>query len=97
MTLPRTLPDGFAPYVWARTAAEVAASRGLPAGLVLRFDANVPALPGVPPVPLGGSFASLNEYPEGTYRDLREAAAAKIATRRARSVVAAASTSATAP
>src|SRR4029078_13193255 len=27
-------------------------------------------------VPLGESFARLNEYPEGTYRELREAAAA---------------------
>jgi histidinol-phosphate aminotransferase len=43
---------------------------------VLRFDANVPPLPGVPAVPLGESFAALNEYPEGTYRELRAAAAA---------------------
>jgi histidinol-phosphate aminotransferase len=43
---------------------------------VIRFDGNVPPLPGVPQVPLGESFARLNEYPEGTYRDLREAAAA---------------------
>jgi histidinol-phosphate aminotransferase len=42
---------------------------------VIRFDANVPPLPGVPQVPLGESFARLNEYPEGTYRQLREAAA----------------------
>ena len=42
---------------------------------MIRFDANVPPLPGVPQVPLGESFARLNEYPEGTYRELREAAA----------------------
>jgi imidazoleglycerol-phosphate dehydratase len=53
----------------------VAAAHGLSPAQVLRFDANVPALPGVPAVPLGESFAALNEYPEGTYRELREAAA----------------------
>jgi histidinol-phosphate aminotransferase len=74
--LPRSLPEGFQPYVWAPTAEEVAARRGLPLARVLRFDANVPPLPGVPPLPLGESFARLNEYPEGTYRELREAAAA---------------------
>jgi histidinol-phosphate aminotransferase len=72
----RALPEGFESYVWARTGEEIAAARGLPVAQVLRFDANVPPLPGVPAVPLGESFASLNEYPEGTYRELREAAAA---------------------
>lgn len=72
----RPLPPGFEPYVWARQAADVAAAHGLSAAEVLRFDANVPPLPGVPAVPLGESFAALNEYPEGTYRELREAAAA---------------------
>jgi histidinol-phosphate aminotransferase len=71
----RPLGEGFAPYVWASTAEEVAARRGLFPAQVLRFDANVPALPGVPQVPLGESFGRLNEYPEGTYRELREAAA----------------------
>jgi histidinol-phosphate aminotransferase len=75
VTLARPLVAGFAPYVWARTASEVAAAQGLRAAEVLRFDANVPPLPGVPRVPLGESFATLNEYPEGTYRELREAAA----------------------
>jgi histidinol-phosphate aminotransferase len=72
----RPLPDGFEPYVWASTAEEVARRRGLRTAEVIRFDANVPPLPGVPQVPLGESFARLNEYPEGTYRELREAAAA---------------------
>jgi histidinol-phosphate aminotransferase/imidazoleglycerol-phosphate dehydratase/histidinol-phosphatase len=75
MTLTRPLAEDFAPYVWARTAAEVAEAHGLPQAEVLRFDANVPPLPGVPRIPLGQSFATLNEYPEGTYRDLRDAAA----------------------
>ncbi len=72
----RPLPEGFEPYVWASTVEEVAARRGLRPAEVIRFDANVPTLPGVPQVPLGESFARLNEYPEGTYRELREAAAA---------------------
>jgi histidinol-phosphate/aromatic aminotransferase/cobyric acid decarboxylase-like protein/imidazoleglycerol phosphate dehydratase HisB len=33
-------------------------------------------MPGVPQVPLAESFARLNEYPDGQYRDLRAAAAA---------------------
>jgi histidinol-phosphate aminotransferase len=72
----RPLPEGFEPYVWASTVEEVAARRGLHPAQVIRFDANVPPLPGVPQVPLGESFSRLNEYPEGTYRELREAAAA---------------------
>ncbi len=71
----RALPDGFEPYVWASTAEDVAARNGIPVTRVIRFDANVPALPGVPQVPIGDSFARLNDYPEGTYRELREAAA----------------------
>jgi histidinol-phosphate aminotransferase len=71
----RPLSEGFEPYVWASTAEEVAARRGLQPAEVIRFDANVPPLPGVPQIPLGASFARLNEYPEGTYRELREAAA----------------------
>lgn len=71
----RPLPQGFEPYVWARTVEEVAGAHGLPLAQVLRFDANVPSLPGVPAIPLGESFAALNDYPEGTYRELREAAA----------------------
>ena len=65
---PRALPDGFEPYVWAPERAPH----------VIRFDQNTPPLPGVPQVPLGESFARLNEYPEGTYRELREAAAAYV-------------------
>ena len=71
----RPVPEGFEPYVWARQAADVAGAHGLSVAEILRFDANVPPLPGVPVVPLGESFAALNEYPEGTYRELREAAA----------------------
>lgn len=73
---PRPVPSGFQPYVWASTVEDVARRWSLSSAQVLRFDANVPALPGVPAVALGPSFARLNEYPEGTYRELREAAAA---------------------
>ncbi len=72
------LPDDFRPYAWAPSSEEVAARHGLRPELVLRFDQNTPPLPGVPQVPLGESFARLNEYPDGTYRELREAAAAYV-------------------
>lgn len=69
------LPDGFASYTWASTPADVAERHGLRVEQVLKFDQNTPPLPGVPQVPLAESFARLNEYPDGLYRDLREAAA----------------------
>ena len=68
--------DGFAPYVWAAAASEVAERHGLRPEAVLKFDQNTPPLPGVPQVPLAESMARLHEYPDGTYRELREAAAA---------------------
>ncbi|MGZ4399462.1 MAG: aminotransferase class I/II-fold pyridoxal phosphate-dependent enzyme [Gaiellaceae bacterium] len=73
--VPRSLPEGFGPYVWAATAEDVARRHGLEPAVVLRFDANVPPLPGVPQVPLSESFARLNEYPPGGYRELHAAAA----------------------
>ena len=73
---PAALPAGFRPYEWAPSSAEVAARHGLRPEQVLRFDQNTPPLPGVPQVPLAESFARLNEYPDGTFRELREAAAA---------------------
>ena len=72
------LPDGFAPYAWAATVAEVAARHGLAPAEVLKFDQNTPALPGVAQIPLAESFATLNTYPDGTYRELREAAASYV-------------------
>ena len=59
------LPDGFAPYAWAATVAEVAARHGLAPAEVLKFDQNTPALPGVAQIPLAESFATLNAYPDG--------------------------------
>ena len=72
----RSLPDGFRAYAWAPSSAEVAARHGLPPEQILRFDQNTPPLPGVPQVPLASSFARLNEYPDGSYSELRVAAAA---------------------
>ena len=73
----RALPVGaaFSPYVWAAAVDEVAERHGVPRDAVLKFDQNTPPLPGVPQVPLASSMARLNEYPDGTYRELREAAA----------------------
>ncbi len=72
---PRPLPDGFAAYRWTETAQDVALRRGLDPVSVIRFDANVPPLPGVPRIPIGESFARLNEYPPGGYKELHAAAA----------------------
>ena len=69
------LPPAFRPYTWAASSAEIAVRHGLQPEQILRFDQNTPPLPGVPRVPLAQSFARLNEYPDGTYRELREAAA----------------------
>jgi histidinol-phosphate aminotransferase len=70
--------DGFAPYRWAAGVEEVAARHGVPREAVLKFDQNTPPLPGVPQVPLAESMARLAEYPDGSYRELREAAAAYV-------------------
>jgi histidinol-phosphate aminotransferase len=72
---PRPTGPGFTPYVWAATPAQVAARHGLSPAHILRFDANLPVFP----APLPGAAAALlgerGEYPEGSYRMLREAAA----------------------
>jgi histidinol-phosphate aminotransferase/imidazoleglycerol-phosphate dehydratase/histidinol-phosphatase len=69
------LPAGFQPYVWALPTAELAARHGLAPEQVVRFDQNTPPFAGVPQLPLAESLARLNEYPDGSYRELREAAA----------------------
>jgi histidinol-phosphate aminotransferase len=70
--------DGFAPYVWAPGVEDVAARHGVAPEHVLKFDQNTPPLPGVPQVPLAESMARLSQYPDGSYRRLREAAAAYV-------------------
>ena len=72
---PRPTGSGFTPYVWAATAQEIAARHDLSPAHVLRFDANIPTFPAALPFPADVAFAERSEYPEGTYRDLREAAA----------------------
>ena len=69
---------GFAPYVWAPGVDEVAVRHGVPREAVLKFDQNTPPLPGVPQVPLAESMGRLEAYPDGTYRELREAAASYV-------------------
>jgi histidinol-phosphate/aromatic aminotransferase/cobyric acid decarboxylase-like protein len=75
MTNPVELPATYRPYQWAPPLAELAERHGLRPEQIIRFDQNVPPLPGVPQVPVGESFARLNEYGDGTYRELKEAAA----------------------
>ena len=70
------LVEGFRPYAWSPSSEEVAARHGLRPEQVLRFDQNTPPVPAVPQVPLAESFARLQEYPDGTYGELRAAAAA---------------------
>ena len=69
------LSNEFAPYKWAATVEEVAARHGLAPAEVLKFDQNTPPFPGVAQIPLAESFATLDRYPSGLYRELREAAA----------------------
>jgi histidinol-phosphate aminotransferase len=69
------LADGFRPYAWSPSSAEVAARHGLRPEQILRFDQNTPPVPAVPQVPLAESFARLHEYPDGTYAELVAAAA----------------------
>ncbi len=76
MVEPRPTGPGFRPYEWAQTAAEVAARHGLSPAHVIRFDANLPPLPAPLPVPPRRALARRGEYPEGSYAELREAAAA---------------------
>jgi histidinol-phosphate/aromatic aminotransferase/cobyric acid decarboxylase-like protein/imidazoleglycerol phosphate dehydratase HisB len=73
----RALPlsEGFTPYVWAPTSAAIAERNGLRVEQIVRFDQNTPPFAGVPQIPLAESFARLNDYPDGSYRALREAAA----------------------
>ena len=69
------LPEGFRAYAWSPSSADVASRHGLRLEQILRYDQNTPPVPGVPQVPLAESFARLQEYPDGTFAELREAAA----------------------
>src|SRR6266508_739647 len=73
---PRPTGAGFEPYVWAATVADVAARHQLSPAHVLRFDANLPPFAARLAVSPRHALAARGEYPEGSYRELREAAAA---------------------
>jgi histidinol-phosphate aminotransferase len=73
---PRPLGRGFTPYVWAATAADVAARHALSPAHVLRFDANLPPFPARLDIAPDAALVERGEYPEGTYADVRAAAAA---------------------
>jgi histidinol-phosphate aminotransferase len=72
---PRRTGSGFEPYSWAPPLDEVAARHGLSPAHVLRFDSNLPAFPAPLPPGARAALAARADYPEGTYRELREAAA----------------------
>jgi histidinol-phosphate aminotransferase len=74
--LPRPTGAGFEPYVWAATVADVAARHRLSPAHVLRFDANLPPFPAPLAISAHRALAARGEYPEGSYRELRAAAAA---------------------
>jgi histidinol-phosphate aminotransferase len=73
---PRRTGSDFEPYSWAPPLDEVAARHGLSPSHVLRFDSNLPAFPAPLPPGARAALAERADYPEGTYRELREAAAA---------------------
>ncbi len=62
--------------MWAPTVRDVAARHGLSPAHVLRFDANLPAFPAPLASAAGTALADRGEYPDGGYRELRNAAAA---------------------
>ena len=76
MPAPRDTGPGFEPYRWASPSEEVAARHGISPAHVLRFDSNLPAFPAHLPAGSRAILAERADYPDGTYRELREAAAA---------------------
>jgi histidinol-phosphate aminotransferase len=74
--VPRSAGPGFEPYIWAAAVGDVAARHRLSPAHVLRFDANVPAFPAPLPLSAEAALDDRGEYPEGSYSELRQAAAA---------------------
>jgi histidinol-phosphate aminotransferase len=72
---PRPTGPDFRAYTWAPSAEATAAQHRLSPSHVIRFDANLPAIPAPLSVPARLALAGRGEYPEGSYRALREAAA----------------------
>lgn len=75
MATPRATGPDFRAYIWAPSVEATAAQHGLSPAHVIRFDANLPALPAPLSAPAHLALAQRGEYPEGSYRALREAAA----------------------
>jgi histidinol-phosphate aminotransferase len=73
---PRPTGSGFEPYAWAATPAEVAARHGLSPAHVLRFDANLPPFAACLDRSPRLALAARSEYPEGSYRELRDSVSA---------------------
>jgi histidinol-phosphate aminotransferase len=73
----RDLPAGFRPYEWGISTAEAARVSGVPAGEILRFDANTAPLPppAARPDALADALAQVQGYPHGGYPDLVRAIA----------------------
>jgi histidinol-phosphate aminotransferase len=72
---PRRTGSGFEPYRWATPPDEIAARHHLSPAHVLRFDSNLPAFPAPLPPGTQAALSARADYPEGTYRELRDAAA----------------------
>ncbi len=74
----RALAPGFAEYRWAPSTPELARETGLDPIEIVRFDANVPALPprSARAGTVAGTLARVNEYPHGGSPELVVAIAA---------------------
>jgi len=73
----RALARDFQAYTWATPSDEVALIAGIDPSEVIRFDQNTPPLP-LPssrPGAIARTLATINSYPSGGYRELREAIA----------------------
>lgn len=70
-------PDALEAYQWPPSNEEIAASVGLSAHEILRFDGNVAAAPppSARPAALARALAEVNEYDRGRYEPLRRAIA----------------------
>jgi histidinol-phosphate aminotransferase len=75
---PASAPSQSQVYTWEPSNAAIAARYGLRPEQILRFDTNtVPLPPPMLPGALGGPFEpSVNEYPDSSYQEVSEAAAA---------------------
>ena len=73
----KPLAPAFAAYAWAPSTGELARAAGVDPSQIVRFDANVPALPppSARPGAVAAAIARANEYPHGGYPELVRAIA----------------------